>query len=55
MHVRYFQPAAPNLRSTPPCGECATQQACDLLAPVYDWFTEGFDTLDLKLGQDLAR
>ena len=23
-------------------------QAHDLLAPVYDWFTEGFDTLDLK-------
>jgi predicted ATPase len=21
---------------------------CDLLAPVYGWFTEGFDTLDLK-------
>jgi len=24
------------------------QQAHDLLAPVYNWFTEGFDTLDLK-------
>ncbi len=24
------------------------QQASDLLAPVYGWFTEGFDTLDLK-------
>ena len=24
------------------------QQAHDLLAPVYSWFTEGFDTLDLK-------
>ena len=23
-------------------------QACDLLAPVYGWFTEGFDTADLK-------
>jgi len=23
-------------------------QACDLLAPVYGWFTEGFDTPDLK-------
>jgi predicted ATPase len=22
--------------------------ASDLLAPVYGWFTEGFDTLDLK-------
>jgi predicted ATPase len=33
-------------------------QAHDLLAPVYDWFTEGFDTLDLKeakaLLEDLA-
>ena len=27
-------------------GKC--QQAHDLLASVYDWFTEGFDTLDLK-------
>jgi predicted ATPase len=24
------------------------QQARDLLAPVYGWFAEGFDTLDLK-------
>jgi predicted ATPase len=24
------------------------QQARDLLAPVHSWFTEGFDTLDLK-------
>jgi len=24
------------------------QRAHDLLAPVYDWFTEGFDTLDLR-------
>jgi predicted ATPase len=24
------------------------QQAHDLLAPVYHWFTEGFDTPDLK-------
>jgi predicted ATPase len=23
-------------------------QACDLLAPIYGWFTEGFDTADLK-------
>jgi predicted ATPase len=25
-----------------------TEQARDLLAPVYDWFTEGFDSADLK-------
>jgi predicted ATPase len=24
------------------------QQARELLAPIYDWFTEGFDTRDLK-------
>lgn len=24
------------------------QDACDLLAPVYNWFTEGFDTADLQ-------
>ena len=24
------------------------KQARDLLAPVYSWFTEGFDTLDLR-------
>ena len=23
-------------------------EARELLAPVYDWFTEGFDTADLK-------
>jgi predicted ATPase len=25
-----------------------SQQARELLAPVYEWFTEGFDTRDLK-------
>jgi predicted ATPase len=29
-------------------GQGKTQQARELLAPVYGWFTEGFDTLDLK-------
>jgi class 3 adenylate cyclase/predicted ATPase len=29
------------------------QQAHDLLAPVYGWFTEGFDTLDLKQAKTL--
>jgi predicted ATPase len=23
-------------------------EACDLVAPVYGWFTQGFDILDLK-------
>ena len=29
------------------------QQARELLAPVYDWFTEGLDTLDLKEAKTL--
>ena len=29
------------------------RQAHDLLAPVYGWFTEGFDTLDLKQARNL--
>jgi predicted ATPase len=28
-------------------------EARELLAPVYDWFTEGFDTLDLKQAKTL--
>ena len=28
-------------------------EARDLLAPVYDWFTEGFDTIDLKEAKSL--
>ena len=28
-------------------------EARDLLAPVYGWFTEGFDTLDLKVAKTL--
>jgi class 3 adenylate cyclase/predicted ATPase/energy-coupling factor transporter ATP-binding protein EcfA2 len=28
-------------------------EACKLLAPVYDWFSEGFDTRDLKEAKDL--
>ncbi len=29
--------------------------ACELLAPVYDWFTEGFDTIDLREAAALLR
>jgi hypothetical protein len=29
-------------------GAGKVQQARELLAPVYGWFTEGFDTRDLK-------
>jgi predicted ATPase len=28
-------------------------EACDLLAPVYEWFTEGFDTRDLRDAKEL--
>jgi predicted ATPase len=28
-------------------------RAADLLAPVYGWFTEGFDTADLKNAKEL--
>ena len=31
------------------------QEARDLLAPVYGWFTEGFDTLDLKQAKALLQ
>jgi hypothetical protein len=29
------------------------EEARDLLAPIYGWFTEGFDTLDLKQAKAL--
>ncbi len=31
------------------------QQARDLLVPIYGWFTEGFDTLDLKEAETLLK
>lgn len=31
------------------------QDACDLLAPVYEWFTEGFDTADLQEAKALLK
>ena len=30
------------------CGAGKVQQARELLAPMYGWFTEGFETRDLK-------
>jgi predicted ATPase len=41
--ARLREPRAPLWRS-----QGKRQQARDLLAPVYGWFTEGFDTRDLK-------
>ena len=29
-------------------GQCKIDDAYQLLAPVYGWFTEGFDTRDLQ-------
>jgi class 3 adenylate cyclase/predicted ATPase len=34
-------------------GQGKRQQAHDVLAPIFDWFTEGFDTLDLKQAKTL--
>jgi predicted ATPase len=28
--------------------QCKRHEARNLLAPIYDWFTEGFDTPDIK-------
>lgn len=40
-------------------GQDKPQEAYDLLAPIYKWFTEGFDTADLQdakaLLDDLSR
>ncbi len=51
--ARQQRAKSPELRATTSLGrllydqgQCA--EASDLLAPVYDWFTEGFDTSDLK-------
>jgi predicted ATPase len=35
--------------------QCKRCEARDLLAPIYDWFTEGFDTLDLLEAKALLR
>jgi hypothetical protein len=35
----------------PPNGK--RDEARDLLAPIYGWFTEGFDTLDLREAKTL--
>jgi hypothetical protein len=37
-----------NKPRTPLAFQGKVQQARELLAPVYGWFTEGFDTRDLK-------
>jgi hypothetical protein len=37
------------------CDQGKRDEARDLLAPVYGWFTEGFDTRDLKEAKGLLR
>ena len=37
-----------DIAGSPVAGRGQRAEARDLLAPVYDWFTEGFDTADLK-------
>jgi hypothetical protein len=37
-----------------PEGALSARQARELLAPVYGWFTEGHDTLDLKAAKALV-
>jgi predicted ATPase len=37
------------------CEQGRRKEAYDLLVPIYDWFTEGFDTPDLKEAQALLR
>ncbi len=35
-------------RHLPRAPQCKTSEARDLLATIYNWFTEGFDAADLK-------
>jgi hypothetical protein len=43
---RLFSSRCEPLPAPPRQGRCA--EAGNLLAPIYGWFTEGFDTPDLK-------
>ena len=36
-------------------GQGKVQQARELLAPIYAWFTEGFDTRDVKEAKALLK
>jgi predicted ATPase len=50
---RAFELRAANSLARLWCDQGKRDEARDLLAPVYGWFTEGFDTLDLKEGKAL--
>jgi predicted ATPase len=43
-----FSPAYPLSAKTRWMNGKVRREARDLLAPIYGWFTEGFDTLSLK-------
>jgi predicted ATPase len=45
---RSWQLRAATSMSRPWYGHAKRDEARDLLAPIYGWFTKGFDTLDLK-------
>jgi predicted ATPase len=49
-HRRQGHSRAPSIPSLARlwCDQGKVQQARELLAPVYGWFTEGFETRDLK-------
>jgi hypothetical protein len=46
--ARSWELRAAHERRTPLARPGHVQQARELLAPIYGWFTEGFDTRDLK-------
>ena len=53
LHIRQQQAKSWELRAAMSMArlwrdQCKRDKARNLLAPVYGWFTEGFDTLDLK-------
>ena len=55
-----FSPSRPKWRAAMSMARLYRQQgkrdeARELLAPVYTWFTEGFDTLDLKEAKALLK
>jgi hypothetical protein len=49
MNVVGSRPPTLGVRASPAIlRESRRSEACGLLAPIYGWFTEGFDTADLK-------
>ena len=42
-----------NERCAPPLRSGSGREARDILAPVFGWFTQGFDTIDLKASKQM--